>query len=469
MKRATSLFIITILLGLNLGLSGQVDAPKSAKTPIKIGVIGASVSAGFGSDYTLSEAIAAAVKVPVETTDFADNFFFSNYKSSSPKSVAKMKAKKVDVIVALDYLFWFASGKKTLEERKEDISAAIGFLDGVTVPVLVGTVPEMRNVSRFMLRKDRIIPAQEVVILNQHLKDLIATKKNIHLLPLATWIECLNEGKHVPGMEHVSDEKLKKSDVFIADGLHLNRKGLVFGAAMIVKQLQDLKVKLNKDNSTHLVNEILARLAKNESTLVFEARGPDGGLLTDGTLRLKVPGISELMNSGFTMGELVKLRSLDKYNKPISLKNNNPVKITGLPPAAAKLSVRVRAEGVDGAVGAWKKVALKAGNKKPHVLVLGQPYVLKIRFVGETTGKPVAGVKVLSKTEARNLGIRVRVPMPEGFSAHAVSDADGKLALTQIAPESQTLVVTTPSLLSLEKTVSFEAEESGYRTIKIPE
>ncbi|MFT7616753.1 MAG: hypothetical protein ACI97A_000382 [Planctomycetota bacterium] len=469
MTRLTRIFTVVFILGCIFGSTAQAQIKTPPIKDVKIGVIGASVSAGFGSDYTLSEAIAAAVKVPVKTFDTADNFFFANYETSSPKRIAKLKRNEVDVIVALDYLFWFASGKKTLDERKTMVSNAIGFLKDVKVPVLVGTIPEMRNVSQFMLRKDRIIPPAEVKILNKHLNELVAKQKNLHLLPLANWIDCLNNATIVPGMEHVSDEDLKKSDIFLADGLHLNRKGLVFGAAMIVKQLKDMKVVLNDENATHKVDKILERLGKNDTALAIEVRDSKGALVKDGTLRINMPSIQELMSSGFSMGELVKLRSLDKYTKPISLKNNNPVKIMGIPAAAARLKVRVRAEGPESEISAWQTIALDTNTKKPHVIKLTTPYSIKLQFVGAKSGQKLAGMKVASRTEARSRGHRNTKNLPTSFLGQGISDDKGQVTLIGIGPETHRLVIQTASGAQVEQTVEYSPTASGPNIIMIDE
>ncbi len=443
-------FICLISLFLSLNLRAQDNGSREEQKVIKIGVIGASVSAGFGSGNNLSEALSAAIHAPHKMTNLADTLFFMKYMTKSPKDAQRLKKEKVDIVVGLDYLFWFATGDKTLAQRKTHITKAIEFLDDLSVPIVIGTIPAMKGISPMMLPKKRIIPEKDVPILNEHLCSLLKTRANMRTIPLAQWIDCLNSGKKVPGMDQVSEKALTKKDVFLADGLHLNRQGLVFGAAMIVAKLQEMDLLLTQSNATHKVRDILKTLAKNEKSLAIMVLMPGGKLAKEAHLRFELPKIREIHEANMTKSDksklFMKLRSLRKDNRGVDLKDENPYQLSAFPTIPNSLIMRVRAEGPHGGKSPWRILDLNGKKKKKKnmlVLKIGEPISLAVHVVSKKTGEPIAGVQVMSLTESQSY-LKNLKKLPPSFPARATTDAKGVAVLTGLGPEAHELSLTIP-------------------------
>jgi len=55
-------------------------------------------------------------------------------------------------VLAVDFLFWFAYGEKPESRRAEDLEGALKLLEKFDVPVVVGTLPNMKESVGKMLR-----------------------------------------------------------------------------------------------------------------------------------------------------------------------------------------------------------------------------------------------------------------------------------------------------------------------------
>ncbi len=218
-------------------LSAQTSAAPAAPRPLTLGVIGASVSAGFGHGITVATALDAAIKKPHRLLDRASTFFFVQYRKSTPKILAEFKKENVDGIVALDYLFWFANGKKPYEQRARDVKDAIEQILALDKPVVLGAVPPLRHVSPRMLSPDKVAPLDHVRRLNALVTKLIAGRKDVVVLPVDRWIDALEEGSAIPELASVGAKTAAPRDIFQEDGLHLSRKGTAFATLMVLQAL----------------------------------------------------------------------------------------------------------------------------------------------------------------------------------------------------------------------------------------
>ncbi len=232
----SSLILATFLLLCPL-VPAQAAVAPPRPLPMTLGVIGASVSAGFGHGITLATALDAAIHRPHRLLDRASTFFFMRYRTSTPKILAEFKKEDVDGIIALDYLFWFANGKKAYEQRAQDVTSAIKQILALGKPVILGAVPPLRHVSPRMLSPDKVAPLAEVRRLNALVAKLIAKRKDVVVLPVDRWIDALEEGTAIPELASVGAKAVATRDIFQRDGLHLSRTGTAFATLMVLQAL----------------------------------------------------------------------------------------------------------------------------------------------------------------------------------------------------------------------------------------
>ena len=241
------------LLVLAIAAPAQTDAPAMPK---RIHIIGASVSGGF-EDGPLFGAEEAGESVTVHHVlkRWADGevrvsthsplemcTLFQDPVEIGKKMVERAKKKKADIVVAVDFPFWFAYGYVRGEEkqaRMRRFEVGLKYLASFDVPVLVGDLPDMTGATPRLL-KPRQIPSPEILAaLNVRLKAWAAERDNVTLVPLAAVVKELKvDGVELP----LADGALKTEPGALLQGdrLHANRLGVAF----LVHRLQEPLAKL---------------------------------------------------------------------------------------------------------------------------------------------------------------------------------------------------------------------------------
>ncbi len=159
--------ILPLLLGLPALLAACALAPGTASGPPawqRIAVIGASASAGFGTELEagravlLAEVVDEALAAPHEAPrSFASEMFFLAPETWGPQQVAEAAAYQPTAVLAVDYLFWFLYGAAPDEEarlaRLEDGLASLAPLRG---PLVLGGIPDMSAAVGTMLVRSQV-------------------------------------------------------------------------------------------------------------------------------------------------------------------------------------------------------------------------------------------------------------------------------------------------------------------------
>ncbi len=181
------------------------QATAAAPAPVRIHIIGASVSAGF-EDGPLFGADKQGDSVPLQTVfrAWADEagkvtthsptemaVLFQKPVEVAEREIALLKKRKPDVVLAVDFLFWFAYGYVSgdeLQARSLLLDKGLDMLTELELPVLIGDLPDMTGAARRML-SPRQIPGPEVLAkLNERLRGAVAAHPNLHLVPLAGFV-----------------------------------------------------------------------------------------------------------------------------------------------------------------------------------------------------------------------------------------------------------------------------------------
>ena len=136
----------------------------------RVGVLGASLSAGFGTGRTLADILDAAIRPRHEVIDASDPFFFRDPAAAGQRSAALLGERMATCVVALDYLFWFVHGKKTGERRKADLEEGLCRIEALGCPVFLGDLPDMRGAAADMLPRESIPPPEELAALNARIE-----------------------------------------------------------------------------------------------------------------------------------------------------------------------------------------------------------------------------------------------------------------------------------------------------------
>lgn len=228
-----------------LSLAAQdAAAPAPAAKKLRVHIVGASVSGGF-RDGPLTGATEQCDSVPLQdvlkawagddarvTTHNTVQMtvMFTEPEKIGAEQIQLALRAKPDLLVAIDFPFWFAYGYVQGEEgaaRKALLAKGLELLAKVDAPMLIGDLPDMQGALRRML-KPRQIPAPALLTeLNAQLAAFAKARPNVHLVSLASVVRTMkDEGVTLPlasGPLRTGPGALQQED-----RLHATRLGMAF-------------------------------------------------------------------------------------------------------------------------------------------------------------------------------------------------------------------------------------------------
>lgn len=176
----------------------------------RIGVVGASITAGFGLRQELGgladlgDFVAGALVEPGEVRAFGDSLFFMDPVAKGTRELEKLARFEPTLVVGIDFLFWFSYGAGLSEEERVALfERGLALLEKLSVPLVVGDVPDMsaalEGVSELtggpFLSPDMIPAAETRARLNARLKEWAAPREGVLILPLSELLRALHAGE----------------------------------------------------------------------------------------------------------------------------------------------------------------------------------------------------------------------------------------------------------------------------------
>ena len=157
----------------------------------RVGVVGASASAGFGGVAPMSSAFDLALTMPHSIFDVSSSAHFLRPLDIGQVQTVAVRAKQATLVLAVDFLFWFAYGAKSDATRREHLRLGMQMLEELEVPVFVGDLPDVHGASRKMISPSQIPSVEMLAELNATIETWAAAQPEIHLVPLAEWMAAL--------------------------------------------------------------------------------------------------------------------------------------------------------------------------------------------------------------------------------------------------------------------------------------
>jgi hypothetical protein len=175
--------------------------------PLRVAVIGASASAGFGcslreerggetwsASFRLIDMVRLACpELEILSTDMSSGFFFLAPVRNGARAVQRAQEFRPDCVVALDFLFWYGYGDDGPEgkrlaaedERLAKFELGLAELAKFTVPVFVGDMPDMSPAVGRMLSRTQMPAVDTIARMNDRLKEWAHGRANVRVLPLS--------------------------------------------------------------------------------------------------------------------------------------------------------------------------------------------------------------------------------------------------------------------------------------------
>lgn len=217
------------------------DVPATPAVLTHPATIGASVSVGFGLKaevgrrVNLAEVLGTVLRVEAApVTDGSEQWLFADPEGIGKKRIEALAEEEPTVLFAVDFLFWFAYGRRTdLEKHRERFELGLALLDLFECPVVVGDIPDMSTALKAeqpMLMESQVPDESVVTALNVRLAAWAKARPRAYVMPMAEFVARLNREEDLVLRGHTwegSTERFMQSDL-----LHPTLEGTV-GIALL--------------------------------------------------------------------------------------------------------------------------------------------------------------------------------------------------------------------------------------------
>ena len=240
--------------------SPAAAAPAAAAKTVRVAVIGASASAGFGcvmrekradGDYALGFRLIDMVRLAcpeleIVSTDMSSGFFFLAPVKNGATAATRARDFKPDCVIALDFLFWYCYGDDSPKggriadeaERLEKLELGLKELEKFEVPVLVGDLPDMSPAVGKMLAPAQMPAKDTLEKANARFAEWAKGRANVRILPLADMQRQLMEDRALE-IRGVRLESTKQAPLLQRDELHPAPHGMAGLACAVAAEMKD--------------------------------------------------------------------------------------------------------------------------------------------------------------------------------------------------------------------------------------
>jgi len=234
---------LVVVLGLALGC--VLPSQSGDDKPLRVHIIGASVSGGFrdgplfgaeeqGDSVTLQRVVKrwADGEARVTTHNIVDmTRFFMDPLVLGEKQIDFVKRVNPDIVIAVDFPFWFAygymRGDDEAKARKERLAKGLAMLGELDMPILLGDLPNMRGAARRMISPRQIPSVELLAELNDQIAAFAAERDNVQVVELSGIVHRMrDEGIALPLQD--GPIETPKGALQQADRLHVTRLGMAF-------------------------------------------------------------------------------------------------------------------------------------------------------------------------------------------------------------------------------------------------
>ena len=266
-RRTTVFLILSVLLG------GCFQYTKST-TLERVAVTGASVTAGWGlqtppikgefggNPINLKHIIDAMILTPhEEVAYFGEPMFFTRPVVYGSKLIDEITEYDPTLIVAVDYLFWFAYGNVGFSGeiyRINKFKEGLSILENIQSHLIIGNIPDVRKAIGKVLSASQVPAVETIQKMNNMLRSWALLHPKVKVLNVYELYKALLDDATLTTSSYTwpagSQEKLLQKDMLhttfegtvavslvVADaigleGLETNPKILMLRAATIARQ-----------------------------------------------------------------------------------------------------------------------------------------------------------------------------------------------------------------------------------------
>ena len=167
------------------------EAERMRELASNIGIVGASASAGFGASVPLMRALDVALRLDHHMHDVSSSAFFLRTDDIAEVELTAVRLRGTKLVIAVDFLLWFAYGVKTEAQRVDHLRKGLAMLEALPGERFVGDLPDVHGASRRMISPSQMPSPAQLVELNRMIHAWVARTEGVHLLPMAQWMHAL--------------------------------------------------------------------------------------------------------------------------------------------------------------------------------------------------------------------------------------------------------------------------------------
>ena len=255
-------------------LSGCLEKTKATSLD-RVAVVGASVTAGWGvqtppikGDFggysiNMQHIMDAMILVPHEEVAYLGNaMFFTRPDKFGLELIEEISNYEPTLVVAVDYLFWFAYGNiDSPEKRIEKFTRGLSLLNNINAPLIVGNIPDVHKAIGKMLSASQVPTVETINTMNRMLRSWALLHPNATVLDVHGLYKSLLSDTKIT-MSTYTWPAGSQADLLQPDLLHTTLEGTV-AAALAVADISELDGFETDPKIIMLEAAALARKEKN--------------------------------------------------------------------------------------------------------------------------------------------------------------------------------------------------------------
>ncbi len=226
------------------GPSAEADSPDPSAALSRCVVLGASASAGFGLsnaaggsiDFSrvLGSLIAGLSEPPL---DKAAQLFFLDPEGHGSRLVEEALFAEPSLVVAVDFLFWYAYGTVFRErDRLARLEAGLELVDRFACPVVIGKIPDMSDAVGIMLSASQVPDPSTLATLNERIDAFAAQRRHVIVAPVVRFLDDLAADRPIE-IAGTSWPPGSRDELLQADHLHPTLTGLVVLGQLVLESV----------------------------------------------------------------------------------------------------------------------------------------------------------------------------------------------------------------------------------------
>lgn len=177
----------------------------------RVVVVGASLSDGYGlrseveANIDFGTVLGAALRSDsARVSTKSDSWFFQQPTAAGTRLIEEVVEEKPTLVVALDYLFWFAFRPSGKTDRIDGLKNGLTLLKKVECPLIIADFPDMsialegKSPFGYPLIEEHMLPdAETLATLNELIRTWAAEREHTYVIPIAGFFSKMQSDEDV--------------------------------------------------------------------------------------------------------------------------------------------------------------------------------------------------------------------------------------------------------------------------------